>query len=113
MKIYRKSPMRPKGPASSWSIHTRKGSASQQKAREKSGRPNREQAQINAEIAGDHDFPRSPDRGPDVDKARINAEHKRHIKAQLFDDIRARFGPRLIRPDGSALYLIQLKRKAS
>lgn len=113
MKVYRKAPLKPRNPACSWSIHTRKGVATQQKAREKNGRPNREQAAINSEIAGDKDFkrPAKPD-DTTIDKARLNAEVKRHQLASIHDMIRARFGPRLVRHDGSALYRFQCKKTA-
>lgn len=110
MKTYRKAPLKPNAPRSSWSIHTRKGSVSQQKSREINGRPNREQMAINSEIAGDNDWKRQDKQlEPDVDKARINQERKRKLFAQIHDDIRARFGPRLVRNDGSALYQFQCK----
>lgn len=110
MKTYRKAPVRPNAPRSSWSMHTRKGSVSQQKSRETNGRPNREQMAINSEIAGDSGWKRQDKQDePDVDKARINAERKRSLIAQVHDDIRARFGPRLVRSDGSALYQFQCK----
>lgn len=102
MKIHTKSV------GSSWTMHNRKGNHRLQKARETNGRPNREQSGINSEIAGDANWKRNPD-APAVDKARINRECKRQVFARLADDIRARFGPRLVRKDGTALYQFQCK----
>jgi hypothetical protein len=93
---------------SSWTMTNRVGKHNLQKAREVTGRPNREQSAINSEIAGDRNWERNP-RAQDMDKARINRECKRQVFARLADDIRARFGPRLVRKDGTALYQFQCK----
>ena len=91
---------------SSWTIHNRKGSMREQARRESNGSPHRETRRINAEIAGDNPS-RYIKQDASVDKARINAAIKDSKIRQVHDIIRARFGPRLVRHDGSALYQFQ------
>ena len=88
----------------------RKGSISQQKARETNGRPNREQMAINSEIAGDNPS-KHYSHGRSVDTKSINAATQSTKIRQAMDLARIAFGPRLIRKDGTAIYRFQVKRK--
>ena len=89
------------------------GSMREQSRRERNGSRHKETSAINREC---NEFKREfgtvkhADSIP-MDKARINAEVKRKTMAQLHDDIRSRFGPRLVRRDGTALYGFQCKKK--
>lgn len=85
------------------------GSIREQARRENNGTRHRETTQINAEIAAD--CPRQyAKRGPSVDTKRANAIINARNERQIHDDIRHRFGPRLVRPDGTALYQCQIKK---
>jgi hypothetical protein len=82
---------------------------SEQSRRESNGRKHRESMQVNAEIAGDNPQPRIK-RGESVDKARYNQLQFERKMRLVHDDIRMRFGPRLVRHDGTAIYTFQCKK---
>lgn len=96
---------------SNWfEMRNRKGSQREQSRRESNGTKHRETAQINAEIAGDAGFKPQPKFGKSVDTQDINRATIRTKLLQVNDAIRMSFGPRLVRPDGTAMYLFQVKR---
>jgi hypothetical protein len=85
------------------------GSMREQSRRESNGTKHRETMQINCEIAADNPQPKLK-RGKSVDTARINAVTKETNKRIAHDIIRSAFGPRLVKPDGSALYCCQVRK---
>jgi hypothetical protein len=84
-----------------------KCSWTEQKRRENNGTAHRETNAINSEIAGDNDWQREQSKRASIDKARINRGIMQAKMMQVHDSIRAKFGPRLVRKDGTALYTFQ------
>lgn len=93
-----------------WSIlMAASGSLREQSRRENNGSRHRETMAINIECAQDN--PREyAKRGPSVDLKRANAIVIARNMRWIHDDIRARFGPRLVKPDGTAKYAFQCKK---
>lgn len=85
----------------------------EQSRRENNGSKHRETMSINAEIVGD-----SADALPQskqhlrIDKARITASIKFRREQKMHDTIRAAFGPRLVKSDGTARYTFQCRATA-
>ena len=86
------------------------GSMREQSRREPNGRKHRETMQINCEVSADN--PQSHiKRGKSVDTKRINDATKQTRVRIAHDIIRNQFGPRLVKPDGSALYCCQVRKR--
>jgi hypothetical protein len=80
----------------------------EQARRESNGTKHRETMAINIECAQDN--PRKRNYGPSVDKENCaDIVRARNVRV-AHDVIRAQFGPRLVRKDGSALYRFQCKK---
>lgn len=84
------------------------GSLREQSRRESNGTRHRETMAINIECAQDN--PRVYGRTPSVNRQAINESVKQQNKRIMHSDIMMRFGPRLVRKDGSALYQFQCKK---
>lgn len=94
---------------SNWkSLMNATGNMREQSRRESNGTKHRETAQINREIMGDCG-PNPRSNTPSIDKARIKLMVKDASKRRMHSDIMQRFGPRLVRKDGTALYTFQCK----
>lgn len=98
------------GLSTNWSsLMNATGSMREQSRREPDGSKHRETASINREIAADCG-PNPRSNTPSIDKARIKAIIKDESKRRMHNDIMQRFGPRLVRKDGTALYRFQCKK---
>jgi hypothetical protein len=96
---------------SNWqALSIRTGTLREQSRRESNGTKHRETTSINMEIAGDCG-PNPRSNTPSIDIARINAQTKATNKRIMHSDIMMRFGPRLVKSDGTARYTFQCKRK--
>lgn len=89
-------------------ISNAKGSLTEQTRRERNGARHRETMSINAEIAGDAGH-RKRSKTLSIDKVRINGAIFVNRYITKCEKLRESFGPRLVRPDGTAIYTFQKK----
>jgi hypothetical protein len=81
----------------------------EQSRREPNGSKHRETMQINCEIAADNPRERIK-RGKSVDTERVNQILKATNVRIAHDIIRNQFGPRLVKPNGTAIYQCQIRK---
>ena len=92
------------------SIMNATGSLREQSRRENNGTRHRETMSINIECNQDNPKVYAK-RGPSVNTDRVNAIVHAANMRQVHDSIRERFGPRLVKKNGTALYTFQCKKK--